>query len=169
MRHPLSFLGGLLAGAVAMYYLDSHSGRRRRALVRDKVVGAGHDLTHYAGAKGKRVMDRLQGVMATHRLDRVSHAMPHSDQQLHDRIRSRLGRCVGHPRLVEVHVAQGQVRLGGHVLRREVEALCREVGDMAGVAGVHNELQLHDHASQLPHSLAHEPAPAGNQVLEISP
>lgn len=41
MKHPLSFLGGLLAGACAMYYLDGVSGPSRRARLRERLAGSG--------------------------------------------------------------------------------------------------------------------------------
>jgi gas vesicle protein len=146
-KHPISFLGGVLAGALtgalAMYYLDTRSGARRRRLVRDKLVAAGHDLSGRAEAKSKRALGRIKGMLVTHRLDRVSQALPQSDQQLHDRIRSRLGRVVRYPKAVEVFVDQGNVRLRGHVLRREMDDLCREVLRMAGVRGMHSDLYAH--------------------------
>jgi len=143
MKHPLSFVGGILAGALAMYYFDGRSGARRRATARDKVVAVSHDLSGKAEAKGKRALGRLKGMWVTHRFDRVSHSHPESDEQLHDRIRSRLGRVVRYPKAVEVSVEQGHVHLRGHVLRREMDYLCREVLRMAGVRGMHSDLYAH--------------------------
>ena len=67
MKHPLSFLGGFLTGALVMYYLDEQSGGRRRALVRDKVVSAGHGVADLAQSKAKHVMNQAKGFVATHR------------------------------------------------------------------------------------------------------
>lgn len=144
IKHPLSVLGGFAAGALAMYYLDAQSGGRRRALVRDKVVSAGHDAAHVARTQGKRAVDHAQGVMATHRLDRVTPTEPASDQQLHDRIRARLGRVISHPRSLHVEVEQGRVRLAGHILRKEVDGLLGELQGLAGVREVRNDLQVHE-------------------------
>jgi hyperosmotically inducible periplasmic protein len=155
MKHPLSFVGGLLTGALAMYYLDARSGSRRRALVRHKVVSAGHDLSSMAGAKSKRAMGRIKGMLVTRRLDRVSHSHPQSDEQLHDRIRSRLGRMVHYPKAVEIEVAKGRVRIHGHVLRREVSDLCREVQNMAGVRELHTELQVHHKPEEISQLYSH--------------
>lgn len=85
---------GIVAGAVVMYFFDVISGGRRRALVRDKIVGAGHDAAYFAQAKGKRAADHVKGLFTTRRLDRVTRSEPQSDQQLHDRIRARLGRVI---------------------------------------------------------------------------
>jgi hypothetical protein len=41
-RTGLGVLGGLAAGAVLMYLGDPEGGRRRRALVRDRLVRAAH-------------------------------------------------------------------------------------------------------------------------------
>jgi osmotically-inducible protein OsmY len=150
MKHPLSFLGGLLTGMLFMYYLDAQSGGRRRALVRDKLVSAGHDIEDFAEAKSRRAIDRVKGMAATRSLDRTTRSEPESDQQLHDRIRARLGRTVGHPKAVHVSVEQGCVALRGHVLRKDVDPLVSELRGMPGVTEVRNELQVHDSAEGIP-------------------
>ena len=35
IKHPMSFVGGLLAGLCTMYFFDSQNGRRRRAALRE--------------------------------------------------------------------------------------------------------------------------------------
>jgi hypothetical protein len=140
---------GLAAGALAMYYLDPSSGRRRRALVRDKVVAAGHDATWLAQAKAKRAAGHLKGVLVTHHLDRVSRSVPESDQQLHDRIRARLGRVTSHPRSVHVAVHQGRVLLSGHILTKELDPVLDEVRHNAGVTTVDCQLVCHDRADHI--------------------
>lgn len=72
-----------------------------------------------AEAKGKRAVGHLKGYAATRRADRLSAHDPESEQQLHDRIRSRLGRLVSHPRSVDVEVHGGEVCLRGHILTKE--------------------------------------------------
>jgi hypothetical protein len=149
MRDPLSFLAGLAAGALAMYYLDGRAGARRRALVRDKLVAAGHEACDLAEAKGRRAIGKLRGIAATRHLDRQTRSIPNSDEQLHERIRSRLGRLVTYPKSVEVHVEHGHVRMKGHVLTAEEPGLTREVGHMAGVRSVHSELVCHERARSI--------------------
>lgn len=165
MRHPLSFLGGFLAGVLAMYYLDAQSGGRRRALVRDKMVGAGHDLADAAQGQARRTWDRARGLAATRSLDRVTRRAPESDQQLHDRIRARLGRITGHPGAVQVEVEQGCVSLSGHVLRKDLDNLLFEVRDMAGVKELRNALQVHDSPEGIP-ELQGGDEPPGRQQRE---
>lgn len=150
MKHPISFLGGFVAGVLAMYYLDTQSGGRRRALVRDRVVSTGHHAAGLAQTQARRALDRAKGMLATRSLHRVNRRVPESDQQLHDRIRARLGRVISHPKAVAVLVDQGCVRLSGHVLRHEVEPLLAEIRVMPGVQEVRNEAQVHDSPQGIP-------------------
>jgi len=147
MKDKFSLLAGLLAGALAMYYLDPHAGRRRRALVRDRMVAAGHDASHFAQRKARRVAGRLKGYLVAHRPAR--HAAPTSDQQLHDRIRARLGHLMHHSRAVEIEVRQGRVLLRGHVLRHELDRVLAEVRRMAGVGALEHRLVTHENAAGL--------------------
>ncbi len=146
MKKALSFLAGCAAGSLLMFFLDARSGARRRALVRDKLVATGHGLAQQAETQGRRTLDRLRGLAATRRLDRVSHRPPDSDVQLQERIRSRLGHFIEHPRTLHVEVEDGCVRLTGRILRRELRPLLREVEAMAGVRQVRNLLDLQEDA-----------------------
>lgn len=137
---------GIVVGAVAMFFLDAVSGGRRRALLRDKIVGVSHDAAYFAQAKSKRAADHLKGLFVTRHLDRVTRSRPQSDQQLHDRIRARLGRVVSHPRSVHVEVNQGRVSLTGHILTKELDRLLNEVKHNVGVTAVDNQLICHDSA-----------------------
>lgn len=150
MKPSLFFLGGLLMGACAMFYLDARSGGRRRARVRDKLVGAGHEVADLAQEKAKRAADRAKGMVAARSLGGQTRSEPESDLQLHERIRARLGRVVSHPRSVHVDVEQGSVRLWGHILSKEVDDLLHEVRSMAGVTDLRNDLQAHDTPGHLP-------------------
>ena len=98
-------------GAAAMYFLDPLAGNRRRALVRDKGVAAGHDLERLTREKTTHAADRLHGVVAETRAALA--ATPVGDTQLRERIRTRLGRLVDDPGDISVHVQGGQVVLRG--------------------------------------------------------
>lgn len=141
---------GIAAGAVVMFFFDTVSGRRRRALVRDKFVGAGHDAAYLVQAKSKRAADHLKGLFVTRHLDRHTRSTPGSDQQLHDRIRARLGRVISHPKSVTVEVNQGRVCLTGHILAKELDPLLNEVKHNVGVTAVDNQLICHDSAQGVP-------------------
>lgn len=156
MKDKLSLVVGIAVGALAMYYLDPLAGRRRRARVRDQLVSVGHDTAYFTGRKAKRAADRVKGYLATHRPG--GHDAPESDQQLHDRIRARLGHVMHSPRSVEVRVEQGRVCLRGHILRVELDRVLHEVSRMAGVASVDSRLVTHETAAGIP--------PPGGAALE---
>ena len=126
------------AGAAAMYYLDPLVGRRRRALVRDKGVAAGHDIEQFARAKTKRAADKLQGAVAETRAALSS--APVSEAQLRERIRSRLGRLVEAPGDVAVDVRGGNVVLRGHATAAEIDEVIDRISLMRGVNSVESHL-----------------------------
>ena len=126
------------AGAAAMYYLDPLVGRRRRALVRDKGVAAGHDIEHFARAKSKRAADKLHGVVAETKAALA--AAPVGDAQLRERIRSRLGRLVDAPGDIAVDVRGGRVVLRGHAASAEIDEVIDKLSLMRGVESIESHL-----------------------------
>lgn len=62
MNTTLAVLGGLGAGAAAMYFLDPDRGTRRRALVRDKAVGLSNDAKRAITGKAKDLRNRATGL-----------------------------------------------------------------------------------------------------------
>ena len=63
--NPL-LVGGAL-GALAMYFLDPHEGRRRRARTRDKVIHAGKKLNDAGKVTARDTVQRAYGVLASAR------------------------------------------------------------------------------------------------------
>lgn len=167
MKHILNVTAAFAAGALAMYYLDSTMGRRRRALVRDKAVAVSHDAADFVEAKGKRMVDRAKGVMAAGSVDRVSSTEPHSDAQLRERVRSRMGHMVSHPRAIEVSVEDGVVRLSGQILAQELDGLLSQLTDMPGLRKVYNALTaLNDPSEFSEVQRGQEPAEMGQSGSE---
>jgi hypothetical protein len=134
------------AGALAMYLMDPNTGRRRRAIVRDRSVSMRHDAERYVRGKSKRAADRLRGVAARTRASLTSE--PVDDDLLHERIRARLGRLVERPHDVEVHVRDGRVQLKGHVAEEEFHDLLHTVSSMRGVQNLESLLRTHSTLSQ---------------------
>jgi osmotically-inducible protein OsmY len=126
------------AGAAAMYYLDPETGRRRRALTRDKGRAFGHDARDAARATSRHAAKRVRGSVAEAR----SHLgdEPVDDVKLHARIRARLGRVVDHPGEVDVTVRDGNVLLTGSASMEEIERLRDVLETMHGVASVESRL-----------------------------
>ena len=57
-------LGALAIGALAVYFFDPVSGRRRRARLRDQLVHARHEIGDYAEGSAQDLRNRAQGVVA---------------------------------------------------------------------------------------------------------
>jgi hyperosmotically inducible periplasmic protein len=134
------------AGALVMYLMDPSTGRRRRAIVRDRGVSMRHDAERYVRGKSKRTVDRLRGVAARTRAGLA--ADPVDDDLLHERIRARLGRLVGRPHDVEVLVRDGRVQLKGHVAEEEFHDLLHAVSSMRGVQNLESLLRTNSSLSQ---------------------
>jgi gas vesicle protein len=60
----ISFIAGVAAGAALTFILDPTSGRRRRALVRDQFVHAGHKTRDAVEGKAKDLSNRARGIAA---------------------------------------------------------------------------------------------------------
>lgn len=97
-----------------------------------------------AGALAMHCLGLAQGGRAQPRRPRPRRRPAGSDQQLKDRIRSKLGRAVSQPHAVLVEVHEGRVMLRGHVLKNEVDALINAVQDAAGSSEVCADLHAHD-------------------------
>lgn len=134
----LKLVASFAAGAAIMYYLDPATGRRRRALVRDQSVAARHEVRDFARAKTRRAANRMRGALAKTR-SKIS-PKPLDDDRLHEQIRSRLGRVVNHPGMIEVQVQDGHVVLRGSALREEIDAVSETVATMRGVKDVDNRM-----------------------------
>lgn len=132
---------GIVVGAGAMYLLDPDRGARRRSLLRDQGVHAGHKIGDGLAATARDARNRTSGaaaeLRARFRRDQAD------DEVLHERVRSAIGRVVSHPRAITVVVSDGRVTLNGPVLADEVDDLVEQVREVRGVAEVRNELEIH--------------------------
>lgn len=150
MRDAFTALTAFGAGMLAMYYFDAQNGRRRRALLRDKVYAGTRSTWHRGQKEARHVANRARGVAATGHLDRMSRRPPEDDRQLHERIRAHMGHVLSHPGAIHVHVQQGEVTLTGHVLRREVAPLLDCVRGIPGVRRLDNQLLEHENPNGIP-------------------
>ncbi|MFL6571372.1 MAG: BON domain-containing protein [Burkholderiales bacterium] len=136
-------VGGAL-GALAMYFLDPHEGRRRRARTRDKMVHAGKRLNEASRVTARDTVHRARGVLATAR--KLFEHEEVSDAVLVERVRAGLGRAVSHPHALEVAADHGHVTLSGPVLSEEVRPLLRCVRGVPGVRAVSDQLTVYEDA-----------------------
>ena len=140
---PLLLFGAALGGA-AMYLLDPDRGRRRRALLRDQAVKATSNVKDVLDAGVRDLANR--GSAATGRLRSLFKRRAATDDVLVERVRSKLGRYVGHPGAIDVAASNGHVTLSGSVLRHEHDELLQAVRDVAGVSDIADQLAVHDTA-----------------------
>ena len=137
-RTRIGFIGGLGLGAALMYALDPQSGRRRRAIARDRLRSLTRRQRGLLARGGRYLGHRLEG--SVHALNGGDAA---SDRVLAERVRAALGRAVSHPSAIEVEVIGGNAVLTGHVLESETRELMRRVGRVAGVKAVDDRLERH--------------------------
>lgn len=151
MKVLISALSAGLAGATAMYLLDPQQGRRRRALMRDKVVSASVHTSDVTRAQGRRVANRVKGWAAGVRSHLPGNGATDDPHVLQRRVRSHIGRVVRHPKAVHVDVMEDcTVCLRGHILEDELTDLLETVERVPGVARVENEMMVHESAGNTP-------------------
>lgn len=131
---------GVGIGAALMYVLDPERGKRRRALMRDKLVHAGHATGQKVGVASRDATNRLQGLIARARSCATSERV--ADSVIAERVRARIGHLVPHAGSIDVTVRDGRVTLAGEEFAGDVDALLSEVARVRGVAGVDNKLGL---------------------------
>jgi len=148
MNKGLAFGAGLGLGTGLMFLLDPDRGKRRRALLRDKCAWAARKTGEGVGVTARDLRNRTQGLM-TEVQSRFS-SEPVDDSKLVDRVRSKLGRVVSHPRAIDVSAEDGSVTLSGPILTTEIPQLLSVVSRINGVDEVVNNLESHDEAGDHP-------------------
>lgn len=132
-----------LATVAAMYFLDPQSGRRRRALVRDKMVRGCNETSQFLRVAGRHLSNRARG-FAHERTDHLTgrHA-PATDRQLAARVSAHLGHVYSRGS-VQVDVENGTVYLRGNVSADEIAKVVKTAEGMRGVRNVVNFLTVTD-------------------------
>ena len=149
MQDRGAVLTGLGLGVGLMYFLDPERGRRRRALVRDRLTHAARVSGDAVGATGRDVAHRTSGAGA--RIRRLVNRDGRTDDRvLVERVRSQLGRLVSHPHAIRVAASDGIVTLRGPILEAEAPRLLSAVERIRGVRSVTSELEEHAHPGNVP-------------------
>lgn len=131
-----------------MYWFDPEQGRRRRALLRDKLMSGLTLIRHATDVVGRDARNRLHGTVArTRSLIRSNDV---SDEVLVERIRAALGRATSHPGAIEVSCSEGVVTLQGAVLKYEHARVMRAARSAAGVSEVHDEIAVYKRPDGIP-------------------
>lgn len=139
------FLGAAAAGAVSMYLLDPDHGRRRRAVMRDRVASGVSRLDDATSVASRDLRNRARGLAHEVRARFTREEVP--DEILCERVRAQLGWAVTHPGAIEVTALSGRVTLSGAVLEREYVRLLRTVWGVRGVADVEDRLAVYESAA----------------------
>lgn len=144
---------GLGLGALLMFVLDPDKGRRRRALVRDKLLRLADsvgDLREWTKGQAENVRNHAWGYVAEARSYLQQEEQDVSDTKLVARVRSEMGRIVSHPGAVTVIALAGQLTLQGPVLAAELPNLLTCVESIPGVKVIKNQLEIHESALESP-------------------
>jgi hypothetical protein len=146
---PILFSLGALFGAGLMYVLDPDRGRRRRALVRDKISRGSRQVGEFADRRTRDFANRMKGAVQEGRA-RIRDREGVDDATLAERVRAQLGHVVSHPGSVEVLVTDGRVILRGPVLRGEIANIRERLDKTRGVSDYSIELKEYDRSSNIP-------------------
>lgn len=130
-------LGGVGIGAGLMYFLDSRTGARRRAAIRDRTTHLMKTQSDTASKGVRDLRNRSRGLVAR---ARQSFEGAPSDRVLEERVRARIGRAVAHPSSIDALAVDGRVILSGPVLESEADRLVEEVGKVRGARSVDDYL-----------------------------
>jgi hypothetical protein len=151
-------------GVLTMYLFDPVVGRRRRALVRDKLIKLGKTTKETAGVTARDLKNRTLGTVAEGRAALLEDSV--DDSVLAERVRSKLGFVVRHPSSIVVQASEGVVTLSGPVLTDEVQRLIADVAAVRGVREVENRLDVHETSDNVPGLQGDIPKRAG-ELLDI--
>lgn len=131
---------GLCTGAAASVLARSEFGQRRRAAM----ARSGKELFEKAAQRGKKALEdsehRLIG-LAAQWFGKTNKEQP-LDRVLEERIRSRMGRIVSHPRKIHVVCDHGVAILWGIALEDEIFRLIEAVERIPGVTEVVDHLDM---------------------------
>lgn len=158
MNKGVALLGGIGLGVALMYVLDPDRGKRRRAMIRDKVESTGSKLVTKAEKMRRDIGNRAYGFIAETRS--IFRHEEVADDVLVNRVRSKLGRIPAHIEAFEVSAQDGTVTLSGEILANEVARVLRATRLVRGVKAVENRFHEHESAGNFP-SLQTQPQPTG--------
>lgn len=158
MNKGVALVGGFGLGAALMYILDPDRGKRRRALIRDKMAAAGNKVTDKAEKMRRDLSNRAYGMVSeTKSIFRHEEV---SDDVLVDRVRSRLGRIRVHIEAFDISATDGVVTLQGQILAGELPRVLRAARFVRGVKDIDNQFEVREGAGDVP-ALQGQPHPLG--------
>jgi|SRR5215813_2484890 len=148
MKKQALLVGGIGLGAGLMYLFDPDRGARRRALIRDQFTHVANKVPSTFSGVFRDLTNRAKGLAAE--ATSGFRSAQASDSAIQQRIRSKMGRIVSHPRAIVVQVENGRVTLRGPILASEVPALLKCGSSAPGVTELINEMDVY----QLPGNIS---------------
>jgi osmotically-inducible protein OsmY len=140
MNKSETLILGMALGAGLTYLLDPDRGTRRRALLRDRLVHAGHELEEATRSNVRHARNRARGLAHEAKAGLTERAV--EDRVLEERVRSHVGRGLSNPAEFEVSADHGRVTLSGSVPADEVQDVVRSAKAVRGVEAVDNRLAV---------------------------
>ncbi len=138
---------GIALGAGSAFLLDPQQGRRRRALIRDRMVRTSREAREFGDAAAKDLRARARGLSSHLRLQGdVLRGKPATDDVLVQRVRAKLGRYVSHPHAIRVTAQNGYVTVSGDILASEHGKLLQALRMVHGVRDCADRLDVHTSA-----------------------
>jgi uncharacterized membrane protein len=147
MNRAKAVLSSFGLGAGLMFVLDPYSGRRRRALFRDKLAYGHRKIGNTMQTTLRDVKNRTAGLVSGLRF--FSQTNKVTDEVLVARIRSKLGRVCSHPSAIEIETNEGHVTLRGPVLADEMKDVLSAVSSVRGVRSTENKLASRQEAGNV--------------------
>jgi osmotically-inducible protein OsmY len=118
-------------GALLMYLFDPDRGRYRRGLLRDTLQKRVRHVERVSANRVVYALNRTRGMLSQGRAQLAPTSVP--DDILRDRVRARLGHVVRHAHAIQVTAENGCVRLEGHVLPNEADAVKAAMRHVPGI------------------------------------
>jgi osmotically-inducible protein OsmY len=148
MNKVLRLVCAASAGAAVMYFFDPDRGKRRRALVRDKAKHTLKMANETVDKTGRDLRNHAVGTFC--RVQSLFRERVLTDAVLQERVRSKMGRVISHPKAVKVEATDGVVSLSGPIMASEEHPLLEAVIGIAGVKGIDNLLEVQAQVAAAP-------------------
>ena len=138
-----ALIGAIGVGAALMYFLDPDTGRRRRALARDKYIHGRTVLQDATESAVRSAANQTRGAIARiqNRIGATPDAMV-DDTVLLERVRAAMGHVISDPHAIEIRVTEGRVTLKGPALPQEIGEIVACAERVRGVREVDNRLSV---------------------------
>lgn len=141
-------MGAATVGGLLVYFLDPDTGRRRRALLKDRSVNLLKEADRAIEKASRDLSNRARGAVAEARSLVPLRGV--SNEVLVEQVRSRIGRVTSFPHFVEVSARGGAITLRGAALESELDNLMSAVSSIRRVSSVHSELKAYRESRDIP-------------------